>query len=86
MDGRRRKGERVIIEASTTAVAVTAAEHCDRCGARAFVRTTFAADGGLHELLWCGHHFAAYELKIRAQAVLVQDERQRIVEKPAPPD
>jgi hypothetical protein len=65
----------MVVEASTTVVTTSTAERCDRCGARALVRTTFASGEQLHELLWCGHHFAANEAKIREQAVLVQDER-----------
>lgn len=74
----------MVIESTTRVVAVTTAERCDRCGARAFVRTTFAAGEDLHELLWCGHHFAAFESKIREQALLVQDERDAI-DTPVPP-
>ncbi|MDP9239231.1 MAG: hypothetical protein M3O55_01115 [Actinomycetota bacterium] len=70
----------MVIESSRTAVAITTAERCDRCGARAFVRTTFAAGDELHDLLWCGHHFAAHEARIREQAVFVQDERDSIDE------
>ncbi len=68
----------MVIATSTTVVAPSTAERCDRCGARAFVRTTFAADQQVLELLWCGHHFAAHEASIRERAVLVQDQRDSI--------
>lgn len=47
------------------AVPLTAADRCDRCGARATTRAVF--DSGL-ELLFCGHHSRKYEVAVRAVA------------------
>ena len=52
---------------------------CDRCGAQAFVRVTLNAG----ELLFCGHHYAKHEPTIGPLALKVQDERDRINEKPS---
>lgn len=49
-------------------VPLTAADRCDRCGARATARATF---GGGSELLFCGHHARKYEVAIRAVATEV---------------
>lgn len=58
---------------STTPIATppNTAERCDRCGARAMVRTMFLVGEDLCDLLWCGHHFTAYETAIRTHAILV---------------
>ena len=53
-------------------VPLPTAERCDRCNAPARVRTSFLVGEDLADLFWCGHHFAAYEAKIREEAVLVQ--------------
>ena len=47
----------------TVAAVLTAADRCDRCGARATSRVTFAAGG---ELLFCGHHTRRYDEALRA--------------------
>lgn len=46
-------------------VALTAADRCDRCGAQAVARATFAS--GSH-LLFCGHHLRAHEAGLRQVA------------------
>lgn len=53
-----------LIPASPT-VPLTAADRCDRCGARATIRVIF--DGGA-ELLFCGHHARKYDTALRAVA------------------
>lgn len=57
---------------------LTATERCDRCDARAYVRSTFMAGEKSHDLLWCAHHFAANEAKIRATAAQIDDERYQL--------
>ncbi|MGX7681073.1 DUF7455 domain-containing protein [Jatrophihabitans sp. DSM 45814] len=37
---------------------LTALDRCDRCSARAVVETVMLGGGAL---LWCAHHFVAYE-------------------------
>lgn len=56
------------------------ADRCDRCGAQAFA----LAEVNGTELLFCGHHFAEHEDRLRAVAGRVVDERWRINEKPTP--
>lgn len=43
----------------------TAADRCDRCGARATTRVLFG-DG--RDLLFCGHHTRKYDTAVRAVA------------------
>lgn len=47
------------------------ADRCDTCNAQAFVLAKF----GSGELMFCGHHFAKYEINIRTQAYEIVDER-----------
>ncbi|WP_456823604.1 DUF7455 domain-containing protein [Cellulomonas sp. P5_E12] len=58
---------------------LTRQDRCDRCGAQAFVKATLPSADGL-ELLFCGHHFRAHELKLVAAGATIQDERHRIDE------
>jgi hypothetical protein len=44
-------------------------ERCDRCDARARVRAVLSSGG---ELLFCGHHARAHEVKLRQLAVVLQ--------------
>lgn len=53
---------------ATLTVPLTAADRCDRCGARATTRLVF--DGG-SDLLLCGHHSRKYDATIRAAAAEV---------------
>lgn len=55
-------------------------DRCDRCGAQAFVRTSVMAPDidRMVDLLFCGHHFAKYETKLRELALNVEDQRERI--------
>lgn len=60
---------------------LTALDRCDRCGAQAYVRT----DLNDSELLWCNHHFTKNELTLLAAgAVVVRDERDRLLARPEP--
>lgn len=51
---------------ATTAVPPTAADRCDRCGARAQVRVVLAGGG---DLVFCSHHARSYDEKLREVAV-----------------
>lgn len=64
---------------------LTSSDRCDRCGARAFVRATIPAAGGL-ELLFCGHHFRAHKLNLVAAGAGIHDERYRIDEQASTPE
>jgi hypothetical protein len=48
--------------------ALTAADRCDRCGARATTRVVLA---GGSDLVFCGHHSRRYDEALRAVAVEV---------------
>jgi len=50
-------------------------DRCDACNARAYVQVTFS---GFRSLLFCGHHFAAGEVKLRATALDITDERWKL--------
>lgn len=56
--------------------ALNHSDRCDSCGAQAFVWVTMpnAKEG----LLYCGHHFAKYEVKLRELAIDIVDERYKI--------
>ena len=49
---------------------LTAADRCDRCGAQAVVRVGLSSG----DLLFCGHHAKAYEVRLREKAVDWVDE------------
>ena len=66
----------------TLAPELTRQDRCDRCGAQAFVMATIPTADGM-ELLFCGHHFRAHELKLVAAGATIQDERHRIDEQAA---
>lgn len=52
---------------------LTAADRCDRCGARALVETELPQGGSL---LWCGYHFGVFEDGLDAvDATILVDER-----------
>ncbi len=51
---------------------LTAADRCDQCGARAWVRVTLTA-GDLH---FCAHHASKHMEALSAQALTILDERQ----------
>lgn len=48
---------------------LTAADRCDRCGARAQARAVLRTGG---ELLFCGHHAREYESKLKEQEADLQ--------------
>jgi hypothetical protein len=48
---------------------LTATDRCDRCGAAAKVRAVLPSGG---ELLFCGHHARAHEVKLRELSVEMQ--------------
>jgi hypothetical protein len=53
--------------------ALTAADRCDRCSARAVVETVMLQGGSL---LWCGHHFSSYQSSLASfGATILVDER-----------
>ena len=62
---------------------LTAADRCDRCGARAYVRVTLTGGG---ELLFCVHHARMHEESLRRVAVSFQDETERVDEAAASPE
>ncbi|GAB2937268.1 hypothetical protein GCM10027047_37280 [Rhodococcus aerolatus] len=56
-----------------TSPELTATDRCDRCGASARVRALLPSGG---ELLFCGHHAAEFEAKLReVDATLVGGEQ-----------
>ena len=68
----------------TTAVApsspLTAVDHCDRCGAQAYLRVELAGGG---ELLFCAHHAREHSDKLREVAEHVQDETGKLADSPS---
>lgn len=65
----------------TTALAstLTAADRCDRCGARAYVRVCLSTGG---ELLFCAHHGREHLPKLQGIASTIQDETNRLLPEP----
>lgn len=70
------------LEASAPTAALTRRDRCDRCGAQAYVRATIPATDGL-DLLFCGHHFRAFEAGLVGSGATIHDERHRIDEESA---
>ncbi len=67
----------------TTAIApahLSAADRCDRCGARAYVRVLLPGGG---ELLFCAHHGRTHESALRAVDAQILDESQELGDIPA---
>jgi len=58
---------------------LTAADRCDRCGARAYMRVTLPGGG---ELLFCAHHGQAHKEALTAVDASIQDESQALVTTP----
>ena len=56
---------------SDQAPALTSADRCDRCGARAYIRAVLPSGG---ELLFCAHHGRLLEPSLRAREVRLLDE------------
>ncbi len=55
---------------------LTAADRCDRCGARAYVRVVLASG----ELLFCAHHGRKHGDALREVAIRVDDETDRLLD------
>jgi hypothetical protein len=55
----------------TSPAPLTAADRCDRCGARAYVQVVLPGGG---ELLFCAHHGRAHETALRAADADLHDE------------
>lgn len=53
------------ITTAETGAPLTAADRCDRCGARASVRVVLPGGG---DLVFCGHHARAYDAKLKEMA------------------
>ncbi len=51
---------------------LTAADRCDRCGARAYVRALLVSGG---ELLFCAHHARQHEEALRSYDAEIHDQR-----------
>lgn len=58
---------------------LTAADRCDRCGARAYMRVTLPGGG---ELLFCGHHGHAHKEALTAASASIKDESQALASSP----
>ncbi len=57
------------------APALTAADRCDYCGARAWVRVTLPTG----QLLFCAHHAHQHMAALREKAVSIQDDTHLLV-------
>lgn len=69
------------MNATITAAQLSAADRCDRCGARAYIKVTLPGGG---ELLFCAHHGRAHETALRRSAVEFHDETNRLADTPQP--
>jgi len=58
---------------------MTAADRCDRCGARAYIRVTLPGGG---ELLFCAHHGRAHESALRAADAVIHDQSDELTDIP----
>lgn len=67
---------------TTITQALSATDRCDRCNAQAYVRVVLPAGT---DLLFCAHHWSAYEEALRPQAAQIVDETHKLTE-PAPAD
>ncbi|MEI2732295.1 MAG: hypothetical protein V9G08_09915 [Dermatophilaceae bacterium] len=56
---------------ATLAPRLSAADRCDRCGARAYIRARLASGG---ELFFCAHHGRQHLPRLRAAATEIHDE------------
>lgn len=55
---------------TTETAALTPADRCDRCGARAYVRAVLAEG----DLLFCAHHARVFADRLKKVAVTVHDD------------
>ncbi len=67
-----------MVDVTTALATLTAADRCDRCGARAYVRARLSSGG---ELLFCAHHFREHLPKLQDISTII-DETDRLM--PAP--
>jgi hypothetical protein len=72
---RRRESDNAEVGVPAGTGSLTAADRCDRCGARAYVRILLPS--GL-ELLFCAHHTRQYAPALARIAVDIQDETGRL--------
>ena len=68
------------MNAVTASAPLTAADRCDRCGARAYIRVVLPGGG---ELLFCAHHGRAHETALRAADADIQDQSDALAATPA---
>jgi len=54
---------------------LTAQDRCDRCGAQAYVRAVLASGS---DLIFCSHHHREFAVGLKAAAVAIHDESDRI--------
>ena len=66
----------MVEEKESLSYVLKALDRCDACGAQAYVWV----NGVNGDLLFCGHHFAKNENKIREYAYEIIDERERLIE------
>jgi hypothetical protein len=59
---------------------LSAADRCDRCGARAYLRANMPSGG---ELLFCAHHAREHGDALRAAGMDIQDETGQLADVPA---
>jgi hypothetical protein len=52
----------MVVEVDRRVRALTAEDRCDRCSARALVETVMLGGGAL---MWCAHHYSAFETSLR---------------------
>ncbi len=65
-----------MMDRPTATTVLTAADRCDLCGARAWVRATMAS-GHLH---FCAHHARGHIEALRERALVLVDERHLLLE------
>ena len=68
------------MNAVTATAPLTAADRCDRCGARAYIRVVLPGGG---ELLFCAHHGRAHQDALRARDADIQDQSDALASAPA---
>lgn len=66
--------------AAIASAPLAAADRCDRCGARAYVRVVLPGGG---ELLFCAHHGRVHKAALRAREAKIQDESAALQTTPA---
>ena len=67
------------MSAVTASAPLTAADRCDRCGARAYIRVLLPGGG---ELLFCAHHGRVHQDALRAVEASIQDESRALERTP----